>query len=181
MDGRLVLVVGPSGAGKDTLILAAKRLLASDPRFVFPRRVVTRPAMPSAEDHDSLDAKDFALQEMQGAYALSWRAHGLCYGIPVSIHGDIAAGRTVVINASRAAVEPARQGFQATVVLVDAAPDIRRARLAGRGREGPEDVSRRLDRGGDPLPSDTIRIDNSGSIEAGAAQFISALQELIVN
>src|SRR3569833_150302 len=48
----VALVVGPSGAGKDTLIGGAREALAGDDRFVFVRRIVTR-AGNSAEDHDS--------------------------------------------------------------------------------------------------------------------------------
>ncbi|MBN9309568.1 MAG: phosphonate metabolism protein/1,5-bisphosphokinase (PRPP-forming) PhnN, partial [Devosia sp.] len=77
-EGALVLVVGPSGAGKDTLIGAAKTALAGDPRFTFPRRVVTRQAMVELEDHDSIDAVEFSRQKLRGAYALDWEAHGLC-------------------------------------------------------------------------------------------------------
>src|SRR6185295_15951480 len=39
--GRLVLVVGPSGAGKDTLIAGARAACRDDATVVFPRRVVT--------------------------------------------------------------------------------------------------------------------------------------------
>ena len=57
--GVLVLVVGPSGAGKDTLMDAARAGLAADPRYRFARRLITRPAMAGAEDHDSCDEAGF--------------------------------------------------------------------------------------------------------------------------
>ena len=55
--GRLVLVVGPSGAGKDTLIDLARAACAGDNRIVFARRVVTRESS-DAEDNEpvTLDA-----------------------------------------------------------------------------------------------------------------------------
>ena len=79
MAGRLVLVVGPSGAGKDTLIAAGRAALGEDPRFVFPRRVVTRPAVAALEDHESVSPEAFAAARQAGAFALDWEAHGLCY------------------------------------------------------------------------------------------------------
>jgi ribose 1,5-bisphosphokinase len=178
----LVLVVGPSGAGKDTLINAAKAELAPDPRFVFPRRVVTRPAVAALEDHESVTAEQFALQEANGAYALSWEAHGLKYGLPASIEGDIAAGRVVVMNGSRAMVGAARQKFPGTVVvLIGAAPEVRAARLAGRGRETPREISARLAREVDtPIP-DAMPVDNSGDLEAGKARFLALLRALSNN
>src|SRR6266403_915074 len=42
--GRLVLVVGPSGAGKDTLLGLARAVCADDGSVIFPRRAVTREA-----------------------------------------------------------------------------------------------------------------------------------------
>jgi len=39
--GRLVVVAGPSGAGKDTLLRFARNHLGGDPNIVFPHRVVT--------------------------------------------------------------------------------------------------------------------------------------------
>lgn len=174
----LVLVVGPSGAGKDTLINAAKLALEDDPAFVFPRRVVTRAAVAALEDHDSVTAEQFALQERHGAYALSWEAHGLCYGLPASITGDIAAGRVVVMNASRQMIPVALERFPGSrVVLVEATPETRAKRLSGRGRESASEIEARLRREVDvPMP-EAVRIDNSGALELGITRFIGVLQE----
>lgn len=178
MSGRLVLVVGPSGAGKDTLIARAKAALAGDPAFVFPRRIVTRPAMAELEDHDTLSEAEFATQRAAGDFALDWQAHGLSYGLPASLIDDLAAGRTVVVNTSRNVIGLARQRFpECVVALVTARPEIRAERLSRRGRETAAEVSARLAREGAPLPPD-IRaeiIDNSGSLEQGVARFLAVL------
>lgn len=173
----LVLVVGPSGAGKDTLINGARDALAGDARFVFPRRVVTREAVAALEDHDSVTPTEFALQEANGAYALSWEAHGLRYGLPAHIVSDIAAGRVVVMNSSRAMVAAARAKFPGTVaVLIEATPVVRAKRLAGRGRESAGEIEARLAREvGDPLP-DAVRVDNSGALAEGLNRFLAVLR-----
>ena len=177
MTGRLVLVVGPSGAGKDTLIAAAKTALANDPNYVFPKRIITRQAMAEAEDHESVSPETFAKLRGDGAFALDWDAHGLSYGLPASRMGDLAAGRTVVFNGSRAAVAEARRRFTAlTVVLIDATAQGRAARLAGRGRESAAGIAERLAREvRDPLPG-AVPVDNSGALADGVAAFLAALE-----
>ena len=85
MAGRLVLVVGPSGAGKDTLIAAAKTALADDARYVFPKRVITRPAMAEAEDHESVSPERFAELKAAGTFALDWEAHDQSSYFPVHL------------------------------------------------------------------------------------------------
>jgi ribose 1,5-bisphosphokinase len=174
--GTLVLVVGASGAGKDTLMAAARAALAGDPRFVFPRRVVTRQADAALEDHDSISPADFAMARAAGAYALSWEAHGLGYGLPASLETELAAGRVVVFNASRGAVAAAAAKYPGMrVLLVEARPDVRAARLAGRGRESAGEIALRLAREVDaPLPG-AIRVDNSGALSEAAGRFVAAL------
>jgi phosphonate metabolism protein PhnN/1,5-bisphosphokinase (PRPP-forming) len=178
----LVLVVGPSGAGKDTLINAAKLALAGDARFVFPRRAVTRPAMAELEDHDSVTPEQFALHEANGDYALTWEAHGLKYGLPASIRDDIAMGRVVVMNGSRAMVPIARETLPGTVVvLVGASPQVRAQRLARRGRETAAQISARLAREVDVDIPNAILVDNSGELEQGKARFLAGLRSLRAN
>jgi phosphonate metabolism protein PhnN/1,5-bisphosphokinase (PRPP-forming) len=179
--GALVLVVGPSGAGKDTLIGAARSALAADDRFAFPRRVVTRAAMVELEDHDSIGPDEFARRRLGGAYALDWQAHGLSYGVPAAIDAAMAAGRVVVVNASRKVIAPALDKYPNThVMLVTARPDVRAARLSSRGRETAGEVTARLAREGAPVPDGIapVVIDNSGALAEGVDRFIGALRRI---
>jgi ribose 1,5-bisphosphokinase len=174
--GRLVLVVGPSGAGKDTLIGLARATLRNDPSVVFPRRVVTRAAS-VAEDHDSMNADAFEAAVRAGAFALWWDAHGLRYGIPASIDADIRATRTVVCNVSRTIIATARQRYaEVMVALVTAPPEVLAARLAARSRGSDGAIAQRLARsdGFADLAADCV-IANVGAPEAGAAALTAAI------
>lgn len=176
--GRLILVVGPSGAGKDTLIGRARDALRDDPRIVFPRRAVTRPPN-GAEDHDSLTEQEFERALADGRFALAWDAHGLRYGIPVAIEGDLRAGRTAVCNVSRGIVDAARTRYERTlVVLVTAPPALLMQRLSAREREEGGAIAARIERNeafaGRLRPDFTI--DNGGSVEEGARRLIAIIQ-----
>ena len=176
--GRIVLVVGPSGAGKDAVIRAAREHCVRDSRVVFPARVVTRPPN-SAEDHDTLSNAAFESEAGRGAFALRWEAHGLLYGIPRSIDDDARQGRTVVFNASRSAVGTARNRYRhVSVVLVDATPELRTARLAARGREAAGDIAARVNRSvsGFSAADVDLVIDNSGTVADAVRTLVDWLQ-----
>jgi ribose 1,5-bisphosphokinase len=180
--GALVVVVGPSGAGKDTLIALARALCAQDPqdgpRIVFPRRIVTRPAS-AAEDHDSATPFEFDAAVGQGAYAFWWEAHGLKYALSAAIDTELRAGNTVVCNVSRAVVSALRARYaHVTVVMVTAPKEVLLARLAARGREDGGDVAERLDRAAsaiDDLAPD-ITIENIGDPQLGASRLAEVLR-----
>ncbi|MFN4089894.1 MAG: phosphonate metabolism protein/1,5-bisphosphokinase (PRPP-forming) PhnN [Alphaproteobacteria bacterium] len=172
-DGTLFLVVGPSGAGKDTLIAYAAGVLSAT--HAFPRRVVTRPADAGGEDHEAMSAEAFAALAAAGGFALTWRAHGLRYGIRSDIGTLLAAGRHVVCNVSRSVVDEARQRFRTLVVAIEASPAVRARRLLQRGRETPEDVAARLERRVDAAPDATIR--NEGTVADACARFVTILSE----
>jgi ribose 1,5-bisphosphokinase len=144
--GRLMLIVGPSGAGKDTLINGARLECTNIPAIVFPRRVVTR-ASSAYEEHETLDAEAFSQALAAGTFALWWEAHGHRYGIPASIDDDIRAGRTVVCNVSRTIIDRAQRRYaRVAVVLITAPPRVLKARLAQRNRRSDGDVADRLAR-----------------------------------
>jgi ribose 1,5-bisphosphokinase len=180
-EGTLVLVVGPSGAGKDSLIAGAKAALNGDQRFVFPRRIVTREAVAELEDHDTIAREKFEAQLADGGFALAWEAHGLCYGLPGSIDHDIADGHVVVSNVSRRVIGAAREKYEhCDLIMVTADLHLRAKRLAGRGRESPDEVAARMMREGAPLPDgiEAIVVDNSGPLAAGVAKFVAALKRI---
>lgn len=176
----LILVVGPSGAGKDSLIAAARLGLAAEGRFVFPRREITRDPALGGEDFVAVSAEEFAARERAGHYALSWRAHGLCYGMPRTIEAALAEGRAVVVNASRAVIPEARRRYGTLrVVLVSAPREALAARLAARGREDAAEISARLDRVAPPVAGpDVVGFVNDCPLAAAAPAFVALLRRL---
>jgi ribose 1,5-bisphosphokinase len=175
--GRLVVVVGPSGSGKDTLIAAARARLASDAAFVFPLRLVTRAAT-AAEDHLTISDGDFALAVSRGEFAFWWEAHSLKYALPAALDDDIRAGRTVVCNVSRGVVSTLRLRYvQLSVVLVTAPAEVLAGRLAGRGRASDGDLAQRLGRAAPPpaeFAPDHV-IENVGDVAESAAHLLAAI------
>lgn len=175
-------VVGPSGAGKDTLMSRAALDPALHPRVRFARRIVTRAALIGSEDHDSLDEADFARAKAQGAFALVWAAHGLSYGLPRSIKDQLAQNSTVVANLSRRSLDAAANAFGTLhIVEVAARPEILRARLSARGRETEASIVERLRRHVPIDPASTtgfLRIDNSGDVALATVLFVRHLNML---
>lgn len=172
--GTLVLVVGPSGAGKDSLIGYARRALGDRAGLAFARRVVTRTADAALEDHDTLSPAEFADLAERGAFALHWRAHGLGYALPRIIDATIANGGSVVANVSRAAVEAARRRYVRVVVVQVTAPlPVLAARLAGRGRETAAAIEARLARSAEVWVEGAVELDNSGPLAVAGEAFVA--------
>jgi ribose 1,5-bisphosphokinase len=178
--GVLVLVVGPSGAGKDTLLGVAQQMLASDSSVMFPRRSVTREAS-AFENNETVTPADFDQAVGKGAYALWWRAHDQGYGIPAAIDDEMRLGKVIVINVSRTIIAQARLKYErATVVLITAPADVLAERLAGRKRDSDGDLGKRLQRASLEMEDADLVISNVGTIEDNArelANFITSLRK----
>jgi ribose 1,5-bisphosphokinase len=175
--GRLILVVGPSGAGKDTLIGLARAACADDRNILFPRRVVTREASVS-EDNEQISVDAFRQARTRGDFAVHWEAHGHCYALPRAIDDEIRAGRTVVANVSRTVVDAIRRGYaHVTLVLITAPSDILAERLAARARSSDGQIEYRLNRAVDDLAAaPDVTIANIGSVEDHARELVRVIK-----
>lgn len=175
MSGRFIAIVGPSGVGKDSVMRA---LAARDARFVLARRVITRPVDAGGEVFDSLTEPAFAAQEAAGGFALSWRAHGLCYAIPASVDAVLASGRDVLANLSRSVLIEAKARFaRLEVIALSAGHDALLARLVARGRESEAEIARRLERADFTLPPDVAAhvVENDGALDDCVAAILCHL------
>ena len=105
-QGKLIYVVGPSGAGKDALLDYARAHLPPGATVKFARRWITRPADAGGEAHHAITTAEFDAMLAAGRFALHWRAHGNGYGIGTEIDDWLRDGNTVVVSGSR---ENARQ------------------------------------------------------------------------
>jgi phosphonate metabolism protein PhnN/1,5-bisphosphokinase (PRPP-forming) len=167
------LVVGASCAGKDTLIAAARKHFAPNARYVFPQRDITRPENVDDEPHRAVSESEFYSLEAHGGYALCWRAHEFCYGVPASINADLAKGKRVVVNVSREAIAEAMEHYRDVQVLhITASPGTLQKRLAARGREDPEQQELRAAR--DPQIPAKARV----PLERAVESFLGALQSV---
>jgi ribose 1,5-bisphosphokinase len=173
--GRLVLVVGPSGAGKDTLIGLAQAACADDHKVVFSRRVVTREAS-EFENNEQVTPDAFRQAQARGEFAIDWEAHGLCYALPRSIDDELRAGRNVVANISRTVIPALRAAYEDVVVVsITAPPEVLAARLAARGRSTDGPIGDRLKRSVETSGAD-VTINNIGVAEDHADDLIRVIR-----
>jgi ribose 1,5-bisphosphokinase len=186
MAGRLIYLIGPSGSGKDSLLDAARESLASRGCRIV-RRVITRSAEAKGEAAQAVSVEQFAEMQAQGAFALSWSANGLHYGIPNEIDQWLAHGHDVLINGSRGHLPQARAQYpDLLVVLLSVDQGVLRERLLARGRESAQEIEGRLSRNAqfaDDLlatasstqGASILLLDNSGALEQTVVRLLQRL------
>ena len=173
--GRLIAVVGPSGAGKDSVM---DGICAARSEVHKVRRVITRAPDAGGEEFDADSDTTFAEMAATGAFALHWTAHGLSYGIPMAVHNVLAQGKDVLANLSRGVVADAADVFGDVVVLHVTAPaEVLSHRVVIRGREQGQAAQKRLSRPAPVIPNNLpgITIDNSGTLSDAVAAALAGL------
>ena len=183
MSHRLVYVIGPSGAGKDSVLHALRKIWpapASALRAHWAPRTITREAQARGEQHETVLPATFNTLRAQNAFGLHWQANGLLYGIRTSeLLGPLESGCCVFVNGSRGHLPTLLyQWPEATVVHISAPPQLLAQRLATRGREAPKDILARLHREvALNLPGNHIEICNDGPLEKAANELAKRLDQ----
>ncbi|KIN69802.1 Phosphonate metabolism ATP-binding protein PhnN [Sulfitobacter noctilucicola] len=174
--GKLFAIVGPSGVGKDSVLAGLHDAL---PQMHLVRRVITRAPELGGEEYDSVSVAQFETLKNDGAFAVHWGAHGLYYGIPVTVKYQLGKGTDCLANFSRDALAEAAEVFpRLTVLNITASPDTLARRLTARGRETKAEITRRLSQADKPLPDglDVIHLPNDGPLLETIARGVALLQ-----
>lgn len=182
MSGAWAFVVGPSGAGKDSVINAAQELLQGQQNIVFARRLVTRPSQAGSE-HDAISEGDFRLLIASGGLSWQWQAHGFYYGVASHYAARVGAGQLVVINGSRGHTSTLVRADDVKVVEVSANKAQVASRLQQRGRDDPQAIASRLVRNESlsQVKADFVVVNDSALAASGEqlASYLLATAQLV--
>lgn len=178
MAMKIILLVGASGAGKDTLLRHARSNFAAHSGLLFPRRYITR-IPDGAEDNFFLDEQAFSLLAEAGFFISCWHAHGNRYGI--ARHSLLREKGAALCSVSRTVIADFERQFDEVITIqIRASEAALRSRLTGRGRENDEEIGRRLARAAVRVQARRlIEFDNSTDLETSRAAFTSCLHNLI--
>ncbi|MDR0716936.1 MAG: ribose 1,5-bisphosphokinase [Azoarcus sp.] len=183
-NNRLIYLMGPSGAGKDTLLSALRQDAAARARnLLIAHRYITRPpAADDCEQHVFLYEQEFERRRQRGLFALDWHAHGHAYAAGMELDLWMDKGFSVILNGSRQHLPTARQKYAGRLIpvcLTVSAATLAK-RLIARGRENAREIEARLFRAQihqEHLPPDCHTLDNEGGIQDTARRFLSLIEK----
>lgn len=181
IPGRLVYVMGPSGAGKDSLIGYARQRLSGSSQLMFAHRYITRAADAGGENHVALSETEFESRLHQGCFGLHWSSHGHRYGIGVEIDLWLAWGLHIVVNGSRAHLDEATRRYPTLQpLLITIEPAALRARLQQRDRETAAEIERRVARATTVTCAHPrlVTISNDGDLAVAGEALVALLKGL---
>lgn len=176
---KLFLMVGNSGAGKDTLMKKVAELAPT--KIKIARRVVTR-AISDVEDYESVDTEEFLKLKESGEFILDWESYDTYYGIRKEAENWLKAKHPVMINVSRQIIDIVKEKYPDTKVIFISVPlAVTTERIIERKRETYEKVLDRVVRAQDQqdyYDADLI-VDNVGNIEETSQKILDYILDVL--
>ncbi len=186
-QGKLVYLMGASGAGKDSLLRAIRPLADENAPTLRPllivQRYITRPASAFQHDeqHHPCTEQEFLAAMAQGDFVMHWQSHDLYYGISQEVEAGLVRDAVVVVNGSRAYLPQAVERYPDLIpLLVKVDPQVLRARLEARGRESSDAIEERVQRASlEIAPIKNLHIiDNSEALDSALQAFVQFITQL---
>ena len=173
MKKKIILIVGASGVGKDSLIKEAKKELKEE--FNFIRRYITRKPDKNEKNY-FLENSAFKLLKKNDYFVSSWEAHDNFYGISK----NSIKNRLNIISISRSKISDFEKNFEKVYVInITLNKEELKNRLIKRGRESLEEIQKRLDRSYDKIKAkNLINFENDKPFEESKEAFIKLLKEI---
>lgn len=183
MNRRLIYVVGPSGAGKDSVLSWLRKRTPNSAPVHWAQRTIDRPHSnePDAENHAVVNSLEFEQLLTDGQFAMHWDANTHRYGIrKTELTWLNDSTSCVFVNGSRAHLPVAALDYPAlTLVHITACDDVLRQRLIARGRESVDAVNARLQRQISltvPTGCGFIEISNNTTLDEAGRQLLMKLR-----
>lgn len=145
--GFLMVLTGPSGAGKGTLV---ERLVEARPDCIFAVSSTTRPKREGESDGSEyrfVDRAEFERRVQKGYFLEHAEVHGNLYGTPAEEVAQLEQmGRVVLLDIDVQGGESVRRVRPDAVTVFIYPPSLEslKQRLARRGTDGPDVVAQRL-------------------------------------
>ncbi|WP_174763492.1 guanylate kinase [Anabaena sp. UHCC 0204] len=174
--GKLIVLTGPSGVGKGTLM---NEILQRYPELHYSVSATTRSPRPgeiNGKNYDFISRSKFEQLITQGEF-LEWAEFaGNCYGTPrEAVLRQIQSGKLVVLEIELEGARQIRSTFPSALSIFILPPSFSEleTRIRGRGQDSEEAISRRLQRA-----EEEIAAANEFDIKIINDDFEQALKEI---
>ncbi|WP_044418892.1 AAA family ATPase [Halarcobacter anaerophilus] len=168
---KIILIVGASGVGKDSLLKSLKGKI----NINFVKRYITREPDQN-ENNYYIDDEAFHRLKKDDFFISTWEAHTNKYAIAKN---QIVDGLNL-ISISRGAIKDFEGKFEyVTTINITIPKEQLFQRLKNRARESDEEIQKRIDRSYTLIDAkNLIEFDNSKSIEESTQDFINLIQQI---